>query len=73
MTCGCQKPYRCLLHAVRIEDLGKFVLAAEGLAEALENLFAMGAQYEWDKATTGRQILMADALSALNAWKEANK
>lgn len=73
MTCGCQKPYTCLLHGVMIKNLGALVLAGERVFEALENLFAMGAQYEWDKASTGRQILMADALVALNAWKEASK
>jgi hypothetical protein len=72
MTCGCQKPYVCLLHAVRIENLSAFVLAAEKLAEAAEKiLFTLGG-VEGYLLPAGKP--KTDALrAALLAWKEAGK
>lgn len=50
------------------ERIGKsktLIAAAPDLLEALRDFVAMGEQYEWDKAMTGRDLLMRNARAAI--------
>ena len=46
-------------------EIARLSAERDALAEALRDFVSMGEQYEWDKAMTGRSILMRNARDAL--------
>jgi hypothetical protein len=47
------------------EHDARLIACAPELYEALSDFVQMGEQYDWDKATTGRDIIMKNARAAL--------